>query len=298
MTHYYHMFANGDDAKNFITTEQEFKLAFNRFAVCAYLTGAVVVSFSVEDTHPHALLWGSLEQCSSFAKKYELMSIKSIAGRRGSAHDVKLHCELYEITDKQYLMNVGTYTITQATKDGKAVMPFDYRYGTGALYFRSRYSVLPWLTDDRGNVCTPVTLGSLPFQTRREICGARAPMPLDWLVCNGFILPTNYVDIKRFEAIYRTHNCYRTFLCSNKSQDISILSQMSEVRGVIIEDLEARKLCRDECRNLFGRNATTHLNMPQRITLAQRLRAQYRLSYRQISSLVHIPESELTKYVR
>ena len=42
--HYYHMFANGDDAKNFITDESEFKAAFNRFALCQYLTGAVALS--------------------------------------------------------------------------------------------------------------------------------------------------------------------------------------------------------------------------------------------------------------
>ena len=73
------MFANGDDAKNFITSEQEFKLAFNRFGVCAYLTGATVVSFSVEDTHPHALLWGTRPACTKFKEMYENLSIKSIA---------------------------------------------------------------------------------------------------------------------------------------------------------------------------------------------------------------------------
>ena len=296
--HYYHMFANGDDAKNFITSQQEFKSSFNRFGVCSFLSGAVVVSFSEEETHPHGLLWGTYAQCLKFAQTYETMSVRSIAKRRGSAKDVNFHLELEEITDESYLMNVATYTIVQPTKDGKAVMPYDYEYGTGPLYFRNPKTVLPWLIDDDGNICTPVPLGSLTLRQRREICGTRTPMPDEWLVCNGFILPTSFVDIKRFESIYRTHNCYRAFLCSKKSQDEAILNRMSAIRGVVIDDLEARKLCAESCIQLFGRTATTHLTAQERIVLARHLRNQYRLSFRQLSKLVHVPESELRKYVK
>lgn len=123
---YYHLFANGDDAKDFITTENEFKSAFNRFAVCSYLSGATVVSASVEDSHPHSLLWGYQHQCESFKNFYEKISRRSIVQRRGSLDGVRLNCQIYEITDNQYLKAVGTYTIVQATKDGKAVMPYDY----------------------------------------------------------------------------------------------------------------------------------------------------------------------------
>ena len=292
------MFANGDDARNFITSEQEFKLAFNRFAVCAYLTGATVVSFSLEDTHPHALLWGTKRKCNEFKERYQAMSIRAIARRRGSAKGVRLYCELCEIDDESYLMNVGTYTIVQATKDGKAVMPYDYLYGTGALYFRSKRSVLPWLVGDDGNVSPPQSMSSYPILERRKICGTKRPMPPDWMVCNGFILPTNYVDVSRFESIYRTHNCFRAFLSSKKSADEAIQRKMSSVRGVIVEDVEAKSLCSETCMELFSTTSTTRLNNDERIYLAQKLRKEYHLSHRQLSILVHISQDELRKYVR
>lgn len=295
---FYHLFSNGEDARNFITNEKEMKLAFNRFAVCSFLTGAIVVSDSVEDTHPHALLWGTYSQCYEFKILYESLSIRSIAKRRGSAKDVSLECELYEITDEQYLMNVATYTIVQATKDGKPVMPYDYKYGTGALYFRSKNAVLPWLIDDDGNLLKPVPLGSMTEKARREICGTRFKLPDEWLVCDGFILPSNYVDIKRFERIYRTHNCFRAFMCSKKSQDEAILKKMSDIRGVVIEDIEARRLCAETCLELFSKKTTAHLTTQERILLAQTLRKRYRLSHRQLSGLIHIPEAELRKYVK
>jgi len=296
--HYYHMFANGDDAKDFITSEEEHKAAFNRFAICQYLTGVSVLSHSVEDSHPHALLWGEYEFCFKFKNLYEDMSIRSIIANRGSKDGVILNCGLLEIEDEQYLLNTGTYTIVQATKDGKAVMPYDYLYGTGALYFRNKNVILPWMIDAEGHETNPVRIGNLPIREQRRLSGSRICLPPDWLTCNGFVLPTNYIDIKRFEAIYRTHNCFRVFMASNKTRDEEIKRRMASVRGVVIEDLQARKLCADMCTELFGKQSTRHLTTDNRIVLAQSLRNKYQLSFRQISLLVKIPEIELRKYVK
>lgn len=297
--YYYHMFANGDDAKNFIITEDEFKGAFNRFAVCQHITGVRVFSASVEDSHPHALIYGTYSLCRRFARLYETISIHCIARRRGTTDGVRLHCELYEITDRQYLMNVAAYTIVQATKDGKAVMPYDYLYGTGALYFRSKHSVLPWLIGDDGKIYHPVKFSSLTAREKMSLCRTTlTTMPDDWLVSNGFILPTNYVDIRGFENIFMTHNCFRAFLSSGKAKDDVIFEKMSESRGVVVEDLEARRICEDTCLRLFGYKTTRQLSINQRMTLARELRRLYHLSFRQLSFLTKIPEDELRKYVR
>lgn len=296
--HYYHMFANGDDAKDFIISEADFISAFNRFAVCAFMTGATAVASSVEDSHSHALLWGAFDRCNRFKELYESLSIRHIVQTRGSADGVSIHYEICEITDESYLMNVGTYVICQPTKDGKAILPEHYRYSTAALYFKGKYSILPWLIDENGNQCQPGTLGSLTTRERLRICGTKNTLPDAWLVCNGFILPTNYVDISRFESIYRTHKCFRVFSSSSKKQDEIILNRMSMARGVVIEDLDARQLCEELCIEMFGKKTTRHLTPQQRIILAQHLRRKYHLAFRQITFLVHVPESELRKYVR
>lgn len=296
--HYYHMFANGDDAQNFITCTEEFKAAFNRFALCHHLTRVAVLSMSVEDSHPHALLWGDFASCLKFKDLYEDLSMRCIIQRRGSKDGVTLNIEILEIDDEQYLMNTGTYTIAQATKDGKAIMPYDYLYGTGALYFRSPRTILPWMIDETGHQMEPQRLGDLPVQKQRIICGSRTCLPADYLVCNGFILPTNYIDVKHFESIYRTHNCFRAFLASSKTRDEELLRKMASVRGVAIEDLQARELCKEACLQLFGKQTTRQLSAEGRIRLAQHLRKMYRISYRQLSFLVKIPESELQKYVK
>lgn len=295
---YFHMFANGDDARNFITSFEEFQLAFNRVAVCQYLSGVKVLSFSIEDSHPHFLLFGSYKVCDSFRRFYETISSRSIAHRRGSLDGVNLHCELYEVSDESYLRNVAVYTIIQPTKDGKSVMPYDYLFGTGSLYFRPKNAVLPWrLQEDVQELYPLVRFGEMTYDQRRKICGSRTDIPDDWLICNGFILPTNYVDVKHYESIFRTHNCFRVFLSSGRDKYTVVLDKMAAVRGLMIDDLEARSLSEKLCMTLFGKKGTRHITPEQRMTLSRELHKRHGLSIRQISTLTKISEEELRKYL-
>ena len=129
--------------------------------------------------------------------------------------------------------------------------------------------------DARGNISQPVPFGSLGARERRALLPTREwTIPNNWLVCNGLILPTNYVDIARFESIYGSHNRFRVFLSSPKQREEMMLARMAEHRGVDFEDQEAR------------------------IRLAQQLRRQYKLTFRQLATLVRLPEAEVRAHVR
>ena len=164
---YFHVCANGADARNFIICQADYFAAFNLVAVCAANTQVVVVSFSLEDSHPHFLLWGTEADCLRFKILYERLYSHHAAATRKGKSELVLRCELYPIGDDQdYLLNVAVYTVIQATKDGKAVMPYDYPWGTGCLVFRKGFYVLPWLFDAQGNICRPVPFGSLSARER------------------------------------------------------------------------------------------------------------------------------------
>jgi len=60
---FYHLFANGADASNFIASEQDFVYQFNLVGISAHNTKAKVVAFSIEETHPHFLLYGTSRKC-------------------------------------------------------------------------------------------------------------------------------------------------------------------------------------------------------------------------------------------
>ena len=295
---FFHFCANGPETRNFILCEADYYANFNLIGVCAANSDAVVVSFSLEDSHPHGLLWGTRESCLGFMSKYEDQVRRYSARTHPSGTKIVFKCELYPIGDEKYLKNVATYTIIQPTKDGKPIMYYDYLWGTGSMYFRGNNHTPIWYYDKEGVIQEPVPFETLTARNKRAITHSQTlTIPDDWLVCNGFILPSNYVDVKRFENIYKTHNVFRVFTSSPKQREEEMLQTMANFRGVSLEDLEARRICGDFCRQMFGFRDPRRLDAPGRIKLAQQLRRQYRLSIRQLSTLVYIPESELRRYV-
>ena len=296
---YYHVCANGADSRNFIICAADYYAAFNLVGVCAANVQVVVVSFSIEDSHPHILLWGTAENCARFKALYEKLYIHYAAATRKGGSDLVFRCELYPVDDEDYLRNVAVYTIIQATKDGKAVMPYDDPWGTGSLVFRKGFRIYPWQFDGKGNICQPQPFSSLGTRARRALLHSRHySIPDHWQVCNGIILPTNYVDVTRFESIYGTHNRFRVYLSSPRKREEMMLDRMAEQRGVSMEDLEARKACGDVCRQLFGTRDPRRLNTQQRIQLARQLRQQFRMTFRQLATLVRLPETEIRIYIR
>lgn len=296
---YYHYCAKGADAKNFILSEVDFEAVFNIIAVCAAVTGAIVVSFSIEDTHPHILLYGRLAQCARFKVLFEkLCRCHAVESREGGA-DFVLKGELYSVGDDlSYLRNVAVYTIIQATKDGKWVMPYDYRWGTGSMYFRTAFYTPIWLFDSSGGICEPAPFGGLSAQDKRKIVHSRLYLiPDNWLICNRLILPSNYVDVARFEQIYGTPNRFRVYLASTKTKEEEMLSRMAEERGIALDDGEARQICGDRCKALFGTRDPRRLTASERVTLAQAIRRQHRLTRRQLATIVRLPEEEIRQWV-
>lgn len=298
---YFHITANGADARHFITGEADFYAAFNLVGVCAAnCPGVIVVSFSIEDSHPHILVWGTRENCALFMDRYERSYKHYASATRKGKSDLRLNCELYPIGDDyDYLRNVAIYTVIQPTKDGKPVMYHDYRWGSGSLYFRNRFYTPVWYFNEENDILKPERFGDQDAVTKRKLLHSRQwTIPDGWLVCNGFILPINYIDIPRFESIYGTHNRYRVFLSSPRKREEEMLRRMAEQRGVMLEDAEARQLCGDLCKQLFGTRDPRRLDAPQRVFLAQELRRRYRMTFRQLATLVRLPETEIQTYVR
>ena len=295
---FYHLCSDGAQARNFIVCKNDYYCAFNLVGVCAAHSDIRIVSFSIEDSHVHFLLHGTRSKCAQFSDMYGTSYLRHVAGTRGTTDGMKLDWTLYGIDNPEYLKNVGTYTIVQPTKDGKQVMFYDYLWGSGSLYFRPSQHIPVWCVKEDGTVAQPVPVGSFGARERRELLFSRRPVPDEWLFCNGFLLPNNYIDPKWFEAIYQTYNCYRVFLASSRSRDEAILSRIAIIRGISMEDIEARRVCKERAKSMFGSGNIRALDVKQRLSLGWELRRSYQLSLRQIATLVNLPEVEIRRYVR
>lgn len=291
------MTSNGAYTPKFIFLPSDYPAAFNLIAVCAAYGKVRVVAFSIEDTHLHLLLAGNYDDCQAFKTMFEGSYLRHVAKTRGTVRDARIDLEILPVEEEDHLLDIGTYVVSQPTKDGKPVLPHDYRWGTASMYFRSSYHVSIWRYDERGILHDPVLVGSLSYRTVRSIACSKRRIPDNWLICNGLILPENYVDVALFERIYRTHNRFRVFMSSNKQKDREIKLREANYLGVTLDDMEAARYCYEVCRELFQLEKVKYLNATQRVLLAQTLHARYRLSFRQLAKLTDLPLSEVRKYV-
>lgn len=86
-------------------------------------------------------------------------------------------------------------------------------------------------------------------------------------------------------------------MASGKEKTKMVQDRMAYVSGVTIEDLEASGLCESTFIELFGRKGIRHITPRRRLTLARELRRRYHLSYRQLSTLTRLPETEHRTYI-
>lgn len=295
---YFHLFANGADAQNFIIDLIDYYAAFNLIGVCAANTDVKVLSFAIEDTHPHMLLYGTESECALFMEMYKASIMHHIIQSRGDHDDVRLSFEMLKVDGDDYLRTVAVYTIIQPTKDGKPYMPYNYPWGTGSMYFNSNGTIPIWLTWPDGKYTPPFPIGQIPVRNRGTILFSRKSVPEDWLVCNGLILPSNYVDVKMFEDIFVTANCFRVFLGGSRKKEEVLINRMSKAVGIQLSDFEADKICSKECLARYGKRTARWLSPEQRLSLACRIRRTQHLSIRQIAKFCRVPEQEIRKYVR
>ena len=68
---FFHLFADGALSAGFILSIKDYVAVMNIVAVCAANSGATVVAFSIEDTHPHFLLFATQQECVRFLEMFE-----------------------------------------------------------------------------------------------------------------------------------------------------------------------------------------------------------------------------------
>jgi hypothetical protein len=214
--------------------------------------------------------------------------------RGGKPGDLYIHFESEALEDEGYLKRVGAYVVIQPTKDGKGIMPYDYPWSSAPLYFRGEKVIPVWQVDRNGVVQQAKRLKELSYREKRKYMKTAFHLPEDWLVCNGIVLPLNYVDTSRFESIFGTHNAYRAF--QSRSVDNDAIRHTALSRGVSLPDREMRTACQEACRELFGADTVRPLNSVQRLEVARRLWNRYLLSHKQLSRIVHVPLEEIERF--
>lgn len=286
----YHIFSDGTKTPDLLTREQDFKDIANLLGILSNRYQVRVLAFGVEDTHLHSLVSGNEVVCTKFKKELQRLVRRT--------YSKNFDVDMEKVEDEGYLRNVGIYVISQATKDGKRIMPYDYKWSTASLYFRCQPNDLLWILDENGQYKEIRYASQIGAREQRTIFHTKSKVPDNWKVCDGVILPSSFVDVESFEQIYKTHNAFRTFCGSNKNNDNEVHDSMSFHRGVNLDETEAREICRNLCIKMHGFADIRSLSTDERIQLGRIIRKNYHIGLAQLARRIHLPEYEVRRYIK
>jgi len=294
----FHLFSCGSESADLFLSDAEKDLALNRIAVVSSISDTTVLAFDIEDTHLHLFVSGKWESVITFKTEYQKRTRDHITRNRDNPQLLPFTLELLPVSESEYAKTLAAYVICQATKDGKGVMPYDYRWSSASLYFRKTNKDLLWRIGDNLTVRKSVTMKDLSLNYQREYFHVSDRLPDHWEVCDGIILPSSFVDISSFEKLFKTHNAFRVFCGSSAKRDTDIVDEMVRAVGITIDDNEAKSIASKLSKVMFGKKNVRELDVQQRLDLGRAMRRQFKLGLAQIARRVYLPEKEIRKYIK
>ena len=275
---YYHICSDGNHSSVLFLDEDDFKAAMNRVAVCALRLKVVIVAFVLMDNHFHFIIRArSKEEAIRFANEFKRLTGIYQSHKYGRANSlVHLPVKVLFVDGSDYLKTVICYVIKNPTK-ARLGMFYDYPWGTGGLYFRN----------GRRATSGSRSVGSFSQEAIRALCKTRVAIPKDWLICDGVLLPENYVAIGEAEQLLRSPRAYMFFLSLNKDDDIE--REFGDWNDLRLTDSELRQERDSFIRQRFGQCRFRDLAVPDRLKVARYLRHKYLCSKKQIARIVQLP---------
>lgn len=280
---YYHVCSDGNYASVIFLNPDDFKAAMNRVAGCALRLRVIILAFVLMDNHFHFIIWApSEDEAYRFAQEFKrLTGLYQTEKYHRPSSLKKLPVKVLPIKDEEALKTQICYVLKNPTK-ARIGMFYDYPWGTGALYFRKDGAVKPALN-----------VASFTQDTIRMTCRTRVAIPADWRICDGILIPENYVPVEEVEQLFRTTRSFMYYLSLNKDDEIELaMGQWNELR---LTDSELRQERDLYAREKFGTSRLRDLSLHDRIKAARYLRHKYLCSKRQVARIVQLPFETIEK---
>ncbi len=286
-TGYFHICTDGKAIPWMFQDTIDFIAGINRIGICIVMTGAVVIAYTLMDNHVHFVLYGTLPQCKGFINLYKRLTGKWIRTRYG--HGDFLHnlpVEIIRIEGEESLLNTIAYLDRNPIVAGFKYMPGEYPWGSARYMFKAEGTGME-------------NYRSMESFTRREqkaLLHSHTVLPQDWNVdCNGMILPTSFMNIRRLESFFRSPARYSYFLA--KKLEGIVEQNLEHSRKSFIPDKELRPVVRQLALEKYGSDDIKGLNVNARLSIARILRYSYGSTLKQISRMIHIDTGTLEGFV-
>ena len=282
---YYHVCSEGLEKRMIFRNRREFIMGINYVALCHLKCNVRILCFCLMGNHFHFILSGSYQECWKFGNEYKRMCgmmMKRTQESDAGMKDVEL--QVKEITNMSYLEYAIAYVLRNPVVAGFRIMPHQYEWGSGDMYFRSSY------------IASGRRADSFSIKELSRLLNSNIKIPGHYIIDeSGIISPLNYIDYKAVEDIFKHPSRLLGLLSAKKETEFEIFMGVADNYTPDIEELKdsIRELIRVE----FGVKAVSQLSMEQKVLLCGLMRRNFRASRKQIALITRLNMETINKVV-
>lgn len=282
---YYHVCSEGLEKRMIFRNRREFIMGINYVALCHLKCNVRILCFCLMGNHFHFILSGSYQECWKFGNEYKRMCgmmMKRTQESDAGMKDVEL--QVKEITNMSYLEYAIAYVLRNPVVAGFRIMPHQYEWSSGDMYFRNSY------------IASGRRADSFSIKELSRLLNSNIKIPGHYIIDeSGIISPLNYIDYKAVEDIFKHPSRLLGLLSAKKETEFEIFMGVADNYTPDIEELKdsVRELIRVE----FGVKAVSQLSMEQRVLLCGLMRRNFRASRKQIALITRLNMETINKVV-
>lgn len=282
---YYHVCSDGLDKRMIFRNRKEFIMGMNYVALCHLKHQIQILCFCLMGNHFHFILSGSFEECWKFGSEYKrmcAMMMKRVQDADSGMKDVEV--QIKEITDISYLENAIAYVLRNPIVAGFKLMPNQYEWSSGDMYFRNSY------------IASGRRADSFSIKELTKLINSNIKIPEHYIINeSGILSPLNYIDYRSVEEIYKHPSRLMGLLSARKEAEFEVFLGVADKYTPDIEEL--KDSVRELIKIQFGVRSISQLSMEQKILLCGLMRKNFRASRKQIALITRLNMETINKVI-
>ncbi len=274
----YHIYTNGTAKGLWFLDEEDFKSGMNSIPSCALAADVRIYCFCLMNNHVHFILGGEQENCIRFIREYKRQRSRQLAERYDGQHSlIGADIGIKAVDTEDYFKTLVAYVLRNPIEAKMNIMPSDYRWSSGNLYFSDR-------AFKQGNFGK---LGELSLAKQRRLFRTRMTLPENFLVCNdGIIFPGSYVDYQFVEKIFVSTKQMLYFLSKTNSMEAELDSGILAKAHYTDMELLASLECL--CSEKYSGRQYSSLKIEDKYRLGRLLHKSYGAGSKQIARVASL----------
>jgi REP element-mobilizing transposase RayT len=283
---FYHVCSEGLERRMIFRNREEFVFGMNQVAILCQKYMVTVLCFCLMGNHFHFILSGPFQECLRFGNEYKRMCAMLMRRNQGIEQAMKdVEVQIKRIADRSYLEYAIAYVLRNPMVAGFRLMPHQYPWGSGDMYFRNDYVPAGRKVDS----FREKELRKMGIYNIKSI-------PESYLIdSNGMISPLCYVDYKTVEDLFGHPARLTGLLSARKEAEFEVFLGIADKYNPDMEELKdsVRELIQIE----FGVKAVSQLSLEQKMRLCGMMRRNFHASKKQIALITRLNLETISRLV-